>query len=469
MAKFDLILKGGRLLDPANGLDASRDIGIAGGHIEAVEPELDSALADDSLDVSGRWVIPDVVDSHVHVWTGERRGDRALGYRQMAEAGVTTAIDFAGTMPGIIDGIRRRGAGLNIGGLYVLSPGATVPDDDPSAELFRDTLAKAIKEGSLGFKCMGGHNPLTPEATARAIAVANESMAYVALHCGTTATASHLEGLREVPELVGNGRLHVAHVNAYCRGMILPAMDECQEALELLSRMKDQLVSEVHLAIPNGTSGLCRGDDVTDWVTQNCLLMRNYPLTRTGLRQAMEDGYASVITERGDRVVLVQGEEAIHEWGASGTDISISFPVGLPQSAFNLTVAKDATGDFVIDAVATDGGWHPRNIAVERTWAMTRLGALPPLEMAAKLSWNPARMFGLTGKGHLSPGADADVTVVEPDTGIPSLGLVAGNVIMREGRAVATGGTLLVTKEGETAAKNSGLGYQIVDLSRSKL
>jgi len=78
-------------------------------------------------------------------------------------------------------------------------------------------------------------------------------------------------------------------------------------------------------------------------------------------------------------------------------------------------------------------------------------------------------MFGLTGKGHLSPGADADVTVVEPDTGIPSLGMVAGNVIMREGRAVGAGGTLLVTKDGETAAKNSGLGYQVVGLSRSKL
>ena len=469
MVKFDLILKGGRVLDPANGLDAPRDVGIAGGHIEAVELELDPTLGDDLIDVSKRWVIPGVVDSHVHVSTGDRGGDRALGYRQMAEAGVITAIDFAGTMPSIIDGIRRRGAGLNIGSLYVLSPETTVPGDDPAAQLLRDTLANALREGSLGFKCMGGHNPLTPEATARAIAVANESMAYVALHCGTKATASHLEGLREVPELVGNGRLHVAHVNAYCRGMILPPMDECQEALELLSRMKDQLVSEVHLAIPNGTSGSCRGDDVTDWVTQNCLLMRNYPLTRTGLRQAMEDGYASVITERGGRVVLVQGEEAIEEWESNGTDISISFPVGLPQSAFNLTVAKDETGDFIIDAVATDGGWHPRNIAVERTWAMAKLGALTPLEMAAKLSWNPARMFGLTGKGHLSPGADADVTVVEPDTGRPSLGLASGEVIMREGRAVGAGGTLLVTKYGEAAAKNSGLGYQIVDLSRSKL
>ncbi len=69
--------------------------------------------------------------------------------------------------------------------------------------------------------------PRTPEATAKAIEVCNQAGAYVAFHCGTKATSSNLEGLREVPDLVGNGRLHVAHVNAYCRGMILSHGDEC--------------------------------------------------------------------------------------------------------------------------------------------------------------------------------------------------------------------------------------------------
>ena len=41
MAKFDPILKGARVLDPANGLDAPRDVGIAGAHIEAVGRELE--------------------------------------------------------------------------------------------------------------------------------------------------------------------------------------------------------------------------------------------------------------------------------------------------------------------------------------------------------------------------------------------------------------------------------------------
>ncbi|MCH7713873.1 MAG: amidohydrolase family protein [Chloroflexi bacterium] len=469
MSKFDLILKGGRLLDPANELDGYFDLGISSGQVAEVEAELDPGQADAVMDMSGRWVLPGVIDSHVHVATSGGNVGRALGYRQMAEAGVTTAIDFAGTMAGIIPGMQTMGAGLNIGSLFVLDPGFTVPDANPSADVLRDTLRRALGEGSLGLKCMGGHNPMTPEATARAIEVCNQAGAYVAFHCGTKATSSNLEGLREVPDLVGNGRLHVAHVNAYCRGMVLPSGDECREALEMLSNMKEQLVSEVHLAVPNCTSGRCQGDDVADFVTRNCLLMRDYPLTRTGLRQAMEDGYASVVAERDGRVTLISGDEAVAEWEAARTEVTVSFPVGVPQAAFNLAVAKDETGEFIIDAVSTDGGYLPRNISVQRTWAMTRLEALTPLEMSAKLSWNPARMFGLTTKGHLSPGADADVTVVDPATGAAVMSLVAGDLVMKDGQSLGQGGTLLITSEGEASARRTGLGYQVVDLSQSKL
>ena len=469
MSKYALILKGGRLLDAANGMDGYFDIGISSGHVASVEDELDPGQADALMDLSGRWVLPGVIDSHVHVATSGGNPGHALGYRQMAEAGVTTAIDFAGSMAGIIPGMQAMGAGLNIGSLYVLDPGFTVPDDNPSADVLRDTMRRAMGEGSLGLKCMGGHNPMTPEATARAIEVCNQAGAYVAFHCGTKATSSNLEGLREVPDLVGNGRLHVAHVNAYCRGMVLPFGDECNEALDMLSNMREQLVSEVHLAVPNGTSGRCQGDDVADFVTRNCLLMRDYPLTRTGLRQAMEDGYASVVSERDGRATLVSGDEAVAEWEAARTQVTVSFPVGVPQTAFDLTVAKDGTGEFIIDAVSTDGGYLPRNISVQRTWAMTQLEALTPLEMSAKLSWNPARMFGLTTKGHLSPGADADVTVVDPATGRASMSLVAGNLVMKDGQSLGQGGTLLVTAGGGAAARRTGLGFQVVDLSRSKL
>ena len=147
----------------------------------------------------------------------------------------------------------------------------------------------------------------------------------------------------------------------------------------------------------------------------------------------------------------------------------MSFPVNAPSSAFALTTAKGADGAFSVDAVSTDGGSHPRNVAIESTMALVRFGALTPLEMAAKLSYNPARMMGLANKGRLSPGADADITVLDPERGRAVMSFVAGAPTMRDGQALATGGTLLVAPPGERAARDSGLPYQVVNLSESKL
>ena len=89
--------------------------------------------------------------------------------------------------------------------------------------------------------------------------------------------------------------------------------------------------------------------------------------------------------------------------------------------------------------------------------------------MADKLSFTPARMMGLTNKGHLTPGADADITVLDPDRNVPAMSYVAGKMIMNRGELTATGGTLLVTPDGERAAKQTGIPHQVVDLSQSKL
>ena len=101
--------------------------------------------------------------------------------------------------------------------------------------------------------------------------------------------------------------------------------------------------------------------------------------------------------------------------------------------------------------------------------ALVQFGALTPLEMATKLSWMLARMFRLLNKGHFSEGADVDITIPDPSINKPVMSLVAGRLIMPEGRAIGSRGTLLVTDEGVTATKMSGLPYQIVDLSCSKL
>jgi dihydroorotase len=97
--KYDLLLQGGHVIDPKNGIDGVRDLAIAGGRIAALAPRIDPAEAFKTVDVSGLYVTPGLVDIHVHVFagTGEKgsyAGDNSLypdGFT--FRVGVTTVAD----------------------------------------------------------------------------------------------------------------------------------------------------------------------------------------------------------------------------------------------------------------------------------------------------------------------------------------------------------------------------------------
>jgi dihydroorotase len=97
--KYDLLLQGGHVIDPKAGLSAIRDVAIQGGKIVAIAPHLDAKDALKTVNVTGLYVTPGLVDIHVHVFagTGERgsyAGDNSLypdGF--MPRVGVTTVAD----------------------------------------------------------------------------------------------------------------------------------------------------------------------------------------------------------------------------------------------------------------------------------------------------------------------------------------------------------------------------------------
>src|SRR5262245_48455896 len=66
--KFDLVIKGGDLMDPAHKLHAKRDIGIRSGRITAIEGDIPAAAALRVLDASGKLVLPGLIDLHSHVY-----------------------------------------------------------------------------------------------------------------------------------------------------------------------------------------------------------------------------------------------------------------------------------------------------------------------------------------------------------------------------------------------------------------
>jgi cytosine/adenosine deaminase-related metal-dependent hydrolase len=472
MPRYDLVIRGGRVIDRSTGLDGIADVGIVGSAVAEVGSALDSTGAGETIDASDKWVIPGVIDAHAH-FAGplNKAFDPAIGLTQLAAAGVTTAIDLGGEMPVLTDGIKRRGSGISTGSVFRVAPGQTIESETPSVGDMREVMQAALAAGFLGVKMWGGYYPLTPDGTANVIRACNELGAHVAFHVGTTETGSQLDGLREIPRILGDdGRLHIAHINAYCRGSILPAPEEVDEALTILSDLRGRIVSEVHMAVPNFTQGEA-GDDgvILADVARNCLRLRNYEATADGMRQAIFDGYGSVVVQRNDVLTLLTGAEAVVEYDGVATRAGMSFPVNLEATAAALTIARYGDGEFIVDAVASDGGMLPRNVNVEQTMKLVHDGQLTVIDLVTKLSYNPARMLGLTTKGALKPGTDADVTIIDPRTGAATDSIAIGRRVLDDGKVVGVGGTLLVGESGESAASESGLDYRVIETSKGMM
>jgi predicted amidohydrolase len=467
VARFDTVLKGGRVIDPANGVDTVGDLGIRAGRIVDRAERPEATGVDQVIDVRGKLVLPGIIDCHVHIseWLGG-----AAGHRMLAAAGVVTAIDHAGPVEEVLRTTRSHGAGLTIGSLSAVIPGRTVADRDPSRADLDAMVAAQMRAGALGVKVLGGHYPLSPEGTDRVIEAANAARVYVSFHIGTTSHLDNdLHALQEALEIAGGRPLHLPHVNSYCRGYVLgdPYL-EIPRALEMIAASPN-VVSESHLSVGNGTSGVCVGGIPESNVTKKSLRLGGYPATEAGLRQAFLGGFARAVVEVGGENVLVDGTEGFAHWERAGDRAMVSFPVNAPACLLACATARDAEGEFVVDALASDGGGLPRNYLVTGGLALARLGALSLQDWVRKISVVPARMFGLVRKGHLGEGADADVTVVDPQTDIPVLSMARGRIVMVNGIVVGRGGTFLTTEQGRVAVEQAGFDADVIRLEETLL
>lgn len=459
---YDLLLKNGYLVDPRNSKEGYYDVAISAGKVEAIEKDMSASNAMQVIDVSEKIVAPGLIDTHVHV-TGR---SRQYGYRMMARSGVTTALDCAGPTEEVVEALATWGAGLNIAVLDGVVPGETVSGVNPCSDELEKFIDKSLEKGAFGVKIMGGHYPLTPEATREIISLTNERLAYVAFHAGTTNKGSNIEGMQEALQIAEGLKVQLCHVNAYCRGLTLgDSVEETQQALSWLSEIRNRgIVSESHVGPFNGTSGKCQEGIPLSQVTCTCLKTGGYTATDEGLAEAIKKGYALVNKTEGDEIGYASPDDGYQCWLENRTDVTVSFPVNKRDTAFLCATKKDEKGNFIVDALSTDGGGIPRNYLVSKGLLLVKFNALTLNEWVWKVSTIPAMMMGLRQKGNLAPGADADITVVDLEQEKTSLSIVAGRIVMQEGVVHGQKGTIITTARGRSHLSGLGIQHEVVRL-----
>ncbi|MEW9097140.1 MAG: amidohydrolase family protein [Clostridiaceae bacterium] len=460
--KYDIILRGGTVVDSLNNIEGVYDIGIRDGKVISIEKENFTNNSNQIIDVRGKIVIPGLVDSHVHI---VRPDSGAAGYRMLIRAGVTTAVDFRGPVERIGKEIGKVGYGLNAAVLDCISPDY---DKSSASRLeLNEKISESISKGALGIKIIGGHFPLTPETTRDIIEVANEKRIYAAFHAGTTKCGSNIEGMREAIELSSKLLLHLAHINSYCRGLIETPLEEALMAINLL-KANPNIVSESYLSPLNGTSGEFNSDGLPkSHVTRNCLKKLGYEISQSGMKKAFLDKKVAVYEKIGEEMELIWGEEAFELWYKSDTRVNISFIINSRMAATLCAGEKDDKERFVIDALSTDGGAIPRNTTIECGLPLVRFGIFTLKEFVWKACYAPAQMFGFKNKGHLSYGADADITVIDPKAESAVITICNGKLSMINEYLINNSGKLMTTEMGADYLRDRFIPYEIVDLEES--
>ncbi|MFF3669350.1 amidohydrolase family protein [Microtetraspora malaysiensis] len=443
--EYDILLRGGRVIDPAAGIDRVADVAVAGGKVEAVGPDL-AGHAATVIDVAGRYVIPGLVDLHVHI--PDHAGGGA-GHAMLARAGVTTALDLSGPVTGVLTAAAKSGVGLHIAAVEAFRPGQQLPARPTRTEI-RRAVERVLAAGGIGVK-LHVDKGWEPEPTGMIIDECNRAGVWIASHCGTTATGSDIIGLRETLELAGDNRLHVAHVNSYCRGDVEDAGAEAYTAVELL-RTSPHVFAESYLAEINGSNGTCVDGLPKNRRVRSWLEGAGYPGTEDGLRRAIREGWAHVTRMEPDDVLLLSGDEGVALWEEAETRTPICLPVNPAISRLVLGSSRKADGGFDVHALATDGGAYPRNVTVSAGLSMVEWGLLTLREFVTKASWTPARILGLPGKGRL---VDADIAVIDPVSRTVTSTISAGRLIWHRGAVLGSGTRFLSTERGAAAAREA--------------
>ena len=381
-----ILIKNGRVVDPANNIDGIYDILVENDKISEVAKNI-TASADNIIDAADKIVMPGIVDMHVHLREPGREDKETITTGTMAalRGGVTSILAMPNTQPAIdcaenvelLKSIINKTAKANV---FIC---AAITKERLGKEL--TDILKLKREGIVAISD-DGSSVDNEELMLPALQKAKEQDILVISHCedkslsaggvvnlGIISTRLGLRGIARESEYKrverdlklaekAKARLHIAHVS-------------CKESVDLIAKAKK------------------KGIKVTAEVTPHHF--------------------------------------SLHEEAVLGFDTNMKMNPPL-RSQEDKEALKEGLKNGIIDAIASDHAPHTENekeieferaefgvIGLETELAVSitelvKTGLLDWLDLAKKLCLNPARILGIN-KGTLGAGCDADILVVSPD------------------------------------------------------
>ncbi|MEE3338170.1 MAG: amidohydrolase/deacetylase family metallohydrolase [Candidatus Latescibacterota bacterium] len=258
--KYELLLKGGHVIDPANGVDTSADVAIRGGRIEAVKPDIPAETALSCLDMTGLYVTPGLVDIHVHLYAtagnpGAWAGDNSVlpdGFS--FRAGTTTMVDtgsagwrnFGDFRHRVLDRFTTRTYGLvNIAGLGM----ATMMTEQNVHDLNAQQCAAVAREHEDVVVGLKTAHYVMPDWTSvdRVLAAGDLAQMPAMIDFG------HFKPERPYYELVGQ-RLRPGDISTHMYRGPVPCIDEGGRVYSYLSDARDR---GIRFDVGHGAGSFC--------------------------------------------------------------------------------------------------------------------------------------------------------------------------------------------------------------------
>ena len=444
--QYDLVLEGGRVIDPETGLDAVRNVGIREGKIVRISSEALNGLR--VVHAGGLVIAPGFIDLHQH-------GQDLASQRVKALDGVTTALELEIGAPDVAQFLKSKqghslihygtsashvaaralvfGAPLPAGTILPKSGPAT--DQAATPEQIEAMCERLRAELDAGGLAIGMGIQYTPGATRLEVIdmfrLAADRRLPVYTHARSVGRVEPGSAIEAVSEVIGaaaitGAPLHIVHINSTC----------LRDSLECLSMVE---------------GARARGLDVTTEAYPYIAGMTavNSALFNPGWREKLGIDYGQlVLPDTGEHLTKLRFDE-LHN--SSTTQWVLIFA--------NTQEIVDKVIPHPLVMIASDGAeGHPRNAGTySRVLAqyVREKGTITLMDAIRKMSLMPAEMLerstpAARQKGRLQEGADADIVVfdartitdrstfekpMEPSLGVRYL-MVGGRVVVDEGKLV---------------------------------